>query len=148
MRDVKNENGFLIEFGRRFREIRQCLKISQKDFALKLGVSNSFISEIEYGKTKPGLLLFIKLGDMFNINPAWLLLEKGGMFLNEAETNAGENTKELSNIEKNLEKLLWYFKHSPLVKHTVMGFTIKFLHDNEEIIKRDIEVNKSLSDTE
>ena len=105
MRDIKGGNNVLIEFGRRMREIRDQLKISQIEFAKKLEVSNSFISEIEYGKTKPGLLLFIRMADIFKVNPTWLLLGQGKVFLNDSENNTEQDLENLSESEKSAEKI-------------------------------------------
>lgn len=132
---------YLTDYSKRLREVRRTLDISQKDFAAELSISSSFLSEIESGKTKPGYNFLTKLASEFNVNPAWLLLGKGPMFLKDDETDAiaddafGDHTE-------SIKELLWYFVHSPLVKLSVMAFATKFLLDNEEIIQRDIERNK------
>ena len=132
---------YLTDYSKRLREVRRTLDISQKDFAAQLNISSSFLSEIESGKTKPGYNFLTKLASEFNINPAWLLLGKGTMFLKDDETGSiaddafGDHTE-------SIKELLWYFVHSPLVKLSVMAFATKFLLDNEEIIQRDIERNK------
>jgi transcriptional regulator with XRE-family HTH domain len=131
----------LIEYGKRLRDVRRVLDISQKDFAAQLDVSPSFLSEIESGKTRPGYNFLLKLAAVFDVSPAWLLLGKGAMFFKDENTSAIVND-EFGDHTESIKELLWYFKHSPLVKLSVMAFASKFLLDNEDIIKRDIERNQ------
>jgi DNA-binding XRE family transcriptional regulator len=44
---------YLLELGKRVKLIRKDLRISQKDFANKINISGSYLSEIESGKSKP-----------------------------------------------------------------------------------------------
>lgn len=132
---------YLTEYGKRLRDVRRVLDISQKDFAAQLNVSPSFLSEIESGKTKPGYNFLLKLAAVFDVSPAWLLLEKGAMFFKDEKASAIEND-EFGDHTESIKELLWYFKHSPLVKLSVMAFASKFLLDNEDIIKKDIERNQ------
>jgi transcriptional regulator with XRE-family HTH domain len=131
----------LTEYGKRLRDVRRVLDISQKDFAAQLFVSPSFLSEIESGKTKPGYNFLLKLAAVFDVNPAWLLLGKGAMFFKD-ETASTIANDEFGDHTESIRELLWYFKHSPLVKLSVMAFASKFLLDNEDIIKKDIERNQ------
>lgn len=132
---------YLTEYGKRLRDVRRVLDISQKDFAAQLNVSPSFLSEIESGKTKPGYNFLLKLAAVFDVSPAWLLLEKGAMFFKDEKASTIEND-EFGDHTESIKELLWYFKHSPLVKLSVMAFASKFLLDNEDIIKKDIERNQ------
>ncbi|MDQ1349943.1 MAG: hypothetical protein QG657_244 [Acidobacteriota bacterium] len=133
---------YLTEYGKRLRDVRRILDISQKDFAGQLNVSPSFLSEIESGKTKPGYNFLLKLAAVFDVNPAWLLLGKGAMFFKTDEQASSIANDEFGDHTESIKELLWYFKHSPLVKLSVMAFASKFLLDNEDIIKRDIERNQ------
>lgn len=133
---------YLIDYSKRLREVRRTLDISQKDFAAELKVSPSFLSEIESGKTKPGYNFLTKLAAVFNVNPSWILLGKGPMFIKDDETGSIADD-EFGDHTESIKELLWHFKHSPLVKLSVMAFAQKFLLDNEEIIQRDIERNKT-----
>ncbi|MCX6581484.1 MAG: helix-turn-helix transcriptional regulator [Candidatus Aminicenantes bacterium] len=66
------ENPELIAFGRRLKDIRRKLIIPQKDFAEKLQMSGSFLSEVEKGKAKPGYEFLKSLILKFNINLIYL----------------------------------------------------------------------------
>lgn len=129
----------LVDYGERIKKIRRELAVSQKDFAAKLNIAASFLSEIESGKTKPGYNFLVKLAAEFDVNPTWILLGTGPMFIKEvpaiSEGDFGIHTE-------SIKELLWYFRHSPLVRLSVMAFASKFLLDNEAIIKKDIKMNE------
>lgn len=127
----------LIGFGQRVKDVRDSLDISQKDFAEKLGTANSFISDIETEKTKPGYGILMKMAHTFNVSPNFILLGKGKMFLGEQD-DLGE-LLDLGDDTQAVIDLLKYFKKSPLVKLTVMAYSSRFLLRNEDIIKLDIE---------
>jgi len=127
----------LIDFGQRLRDTRDFLGLSQKDFSEKLGTSNSFISDIEQEKTKPGYKILMKMAHVFNISPNFILLGKGKMFLEEQEDlgqllDFGDDTGAVVDM-------LRYLRKSPLVKLTIMAYFSRFLLRNEDIIKIDIE---------
>jgi transcriptional regulator with XRE-family HTH domain len=129
----------LVEYGERIKKIRRELAVSQKDFAAKLNIAASFLSEIESGKTKPGYNFLVKLAAEFDVNPTWILLGTGPMFIKEAPS-IGEDDYGIHT--ESIKELLWYFKRSPLVRLSVTAFASKFLLDNEAIIKKDIKKNK------
>jgi transcriptional regulator with XRE-family HTH domain len=104
----------LIGFGQRVKDVRDFLDISQKDFAEKPGAANSFISDIETEKTKPGYDILVKMAHTFNISPNFILPGKGKMFLDEQEDLPGD--LDLGEDTQMVIDLLKYFKKSPLVK--------------------------------
>lgn len=135
-----------LDVGKRLKDLRRQLNVSQKDFAAQLEISSSYLSEIESGKTKPGFNFLRLIAKTFRINPAWVLLEEGDVFLdNEDGPNISE--KEFGDAADRVKELLHYIKKSPLVQSTVLGFFIKFLYDNEDIINKDIEKRKAREDT-
>ena len=65
----------------RLKELRKTLKLTQKEFGEKIGVTNFTISDIEKGKlslTERNLNLIC---ERFNVNKEWLKNGTGGMFL-------------------------------------------------------------------
>ena len=131
----------VVESGERLKKIRAHIKISQKDFAAQLGIAASYLSEIESGKTKPGYNFLIKLAEVFNVSPNWILLGTGGMFLTDSDEFLGN--RDFGEQTESIRRLLDYFARSPLVKLSVMAFASKFLLTNESIIQKDIEKNQS-----
>jgi transcriptional regulator with XRE-family HTH domain len=137
----------LVEPAKRVKALRKALGFNQKEFAKKLDISSGFLSEVESGKTKPGYDLFYNLSRHFPVNFSYLLHGEGEMFAKEKKTGSlgGKETGERIETE---EDLLWYIENSPLFMYTMMGFANKFLYDNEQIIKKDIEHSQSGKDKE
>ena len=75
-----------VEVGRRLKEIRKHLNMSQKDFANKYGMSQQILSKYENGKSDISDRIKTSLADEFNININWLLTGKGTMILEEEAT--------------------------------------------------------------
>ncbi len=133
-----------IDVGKRLKEIRRALGISQKDFATRIEVTNSLLSEIESGKVKAGYHFLIAIAREFRVNPTWLLLEEGEMFLSkDGLSPAAVNENEFGDQTTRVKEMLWYLKHSPLVQSTVLGFVGKFLLENEQSILKDIDKNET-----
>lgn len=135
----ENENN-AVEVGRRLKDIRRTLDISQKDFAARIDVTGSLLSEIEAGKVKAGYNFLIAIAREYRVNPTWLLLEEGEMFLNkDRHSDVIINGNEFGDQTVPVKEMLWYLKHSPLVQSTVLSFVSKFLYENEQSIQKDIE---------
>jgi transcriptional regulator with XRE-family HTH domain len=65
----------------RIRTIRKILKLSQSEFAERIGIKSTALSMIELGKnalTEQNIRLICMT---FNVNDAWLRTGKGGMFV-------------------------------------------------------------------
>lgn len=71
--------------------LRKRLKLTQKEFAEKLGVSQSYISEVENGQTQPGISLLVSLNLYFNVSVDWLITGQGRIFTKSATTFLGTN---------------------------------------------------------
>ncbi len=127
----------------RLREIRRILGITQAQMAERLGVSNSFQSEVEKGKTKPGYDFIYSIHDALNINLHYLLMGTGDIFCS--------GTGEYVEIEvpgeqiENIGQVLWYAKRSRMANHSILGLASKFFIDSKEYISKEIgekEMNK------
>lgn len=62
------------EINRRIKQVRERAGLTQKSFAEEIGVSRSFLSEIEAGKVKPSVETLIGIVSHFHIDPLWLLI--------------------------------------------------------------------------
>ena len=58
-----------------FRKLRIHRNLSRKAFALKMGVSEEYISWIEEGQKPPSLHFCLRCAEEFDINPQWLKLK-------------------------------------------------------------------------
>jgi len=64
----------------RIKTVREALRLSQREFGEKLGVSRDVISNIEYGRVQPKKLLLQHLCQMYKVNEHWLETGEGAMF--------------------------------------------------------------------
>jgi transcriptional regulator with XRE-family HTH domain len=129
-----------VQVGSRLKAIRKALDLSQKEFAASLDISASYLSEIESGKTKPGFNFTVLVYEKYNVNPAWFLVEESDMFLGGAGGgNAGDH--DFGGQTEEVMEMINYMSQSPFVQSTVLSHFMKFLYENEDIIKKDIEKN-------
>jgi transcriptional regulator with XRE-family HTH domain len=129
----------LVELGQRVKNISKQLKINQKDLAKKINISGSYLSEIEAGKSKPGYDFFYNISKTCNVSIPYVLHGVGEMFT-DIDYGPMTTSKEPKNCSiETLAELLWYLEHSPLLKHNVMGYAMKFIYDNETAVKKEIE---------
>lgn len=84
----------------RIKIVRESLKLSQREFGEKLGVSRDVISNIEYGRVQPKELFIRHLCQQYKVNEHWLRTGEGQMFnVNPRETCKSD---EAINIFKSL----------------------------------------------
>lgn len=65
----------------RIKEIRKYYKLTQTDFANKLGLSQNFITQLETGSKKPSDRTISDICRIFSINETWLRSGEGEMKL-------------------------------------------------------------------
>ena len=124
-------------YGDRIRKIRAVLEISQKMFAKNIGVLPSVLSEVEREVTKPNYSILMKMAETFDVNPSWVLLNHGDMFLSSQRSN-DLNPCDFGDQTEKIRDLLSFCKKSPFVRLSVVSYFTKFLLDNETVIQRDI----------
>lgn len=61
------------------KDIREALKLSQREFGEKLGVSRDVISNLEYDRVQPKALLR-HICELFGVSQNWLKAGEGEMF--------------------------------------------------------------------
>lgn len=86
---MRNENERFVEMGKRIRTRRLSLKMKQMELAEEVDISNNHISSIERGIERPGLDSFIRICDVLDVTPDYLLL--GSMKSNNNTTKRPEN---------------------------------------------------------
>jgi transcriptional regulator with XRE-family HTH domain len=98
---VKKEPSY--DIGSKIKDARIKLGMSQKDLADKIGMTSSFISQIENNQISPSLNSFLQIAETLNINPTTLLqrnktLEKLKWLIRgkSAKTNVSEKHNEYS----------------------------------------------------
>ncbi len=108
----------------KLKEIRQALDLKQKEMANKLGVSLRAYQHWEYGDREVPLYIIKKLIRDFRVNPEWLFLDRGEMFLSEEyerwQDEVLEKSKELRPVD---------YRYIPIVGYVSAGIPRE---ENEE----------------
>lgn len=84
----------------RIRILRKTLKLSQREFGEKLGVSRDVISNLEYGRVQPKELFLQHICRQYNVNEHWLHTGEGEIFSKSPEETS--KFDEAVNIFKSL----------------------------------------------
>lgn len=72
-------------FGDRIAAVREYKALNQKQFSDAIGVSRSFLSEVENGKSKPSIEMLSGIAGRYgDIDTDWLLTGNGSMLRSEA----------------------------------------------------------------
>jgi transcriptional regulator with XRE-family HTH domain len=138
VKKLEADRDTLSSFGSRVKEVRKALRISQKDFAASLGMSGSYLSEIEHGNAAPGYEFLFKLSALYRVSLDYLVHGGGAMMLAEVSGGPGKKTREEVTRVEDSEDILWLMAHSPMFRNTLLGFSQKFYYENERIIRKDI----------
>jgi transcriptional regulator with XRE-family HTH domain len=95
--------------GERFRSMRTKLDLSQKEFSIETGISQSVIADIERGAKDPSRAVLLAIAQKYHVSIDWLLLGiEVADELEEVEKLKVENEslkKENANMEGKIRKL-------------------------------------------
>jgi len=72
----------MAELCERIKELRSSLKLSQRQFARRIFVSQTLVNEIELGKRKINVRILHLISSQFSVNIEWLKKGEGDMFFN------------------------------------------------------------------
>lgn len=92
--------------GKRIKEIRKALGLTQEMFAIKIYIDQGYLSQIERGKKRPSALILLAIQNMFGVSREWLLAGKGPQrdfanlerALDQADDLASEQRKEFDRL--------------------------------------------------
>jgi len=143
MKSIKYENKEET-FGSRVRKIREALHLLQTEFAAKINMHSSYLSEIENGTRKVGQKIILKIAAAYNVNLNWLLMGKGTMFNDVDDQQVNLKWQDFGDQAQDMKELVEYCSKSKLVCLHVTAYTKKFLLKYEELIKKDINKNRSM----
>ena len=103
---MSNKKISIVTLNERIAIIRKHKALSQKEFALALNVSRSYISEVENNNKKPSIEMLMGINGHFSdINPDWLLAGKGEMYRDKKPAQPPFRDRDLNVIVNNYNKL-------------------------------------------
>jgi hypothetical protein len=80
----------------------------------------------------------LALLNIYGVNLNWLLTGEGEMLAKAPEEFPVEE-KNYGELNDEIHELLWHLEHTLVVKLAVVGFFLEYMHQNEEIVKKDRE---------
>lgn len=129
------------QLGERIKQIRNKTGLTQEQFAASLGMGNANLSGIESGSKNPKLSFFFNLVKIYKVSLDYLFLGIGEPTIEQKNPKTEPQPKEVNDIIT-LQDFYWFMEHSSIFRDTMMGQGAKFLYDNEDIIKRNIQILK------
>ncbi len=135
--------GELEEIGKRLIKVREHLRLKQNQLAEDVGLSPSYLSDIEKGKSNPGFNFLMRLYRKYKVSLDWLLFNEGTMFcgsgLKECERLPGFS---FGDQTKTVLEMMEIMNRSPFYFNFLLSQHIKFSYENEETISKDLEKHK------
>ncbi len=133
----KNQLNIIIDsIGRRIRKARKDLDYLQKQFVAPLEISTSYLSEIENGDKRPGVPLICKMAVYHGINPNYLLIGKGRMFLESRIVKAPELSQRPEDffVLDEFDDFLWFLINSKYFRNNMLVRGSDYFSQNREVI--------------
>jgi HTH-type transcriptional regulator / antitoxin PezA len=97
----------MAELCERIKELRSSLKLSQRQFAKRIFVSQTLVNEIELGKRKVNARILHLISYRFSVNMEWLKSGEGDMFFDAPTDTRLEHIIEIFNmLDKPLQNYL------------------------------------------
>lgn len=90
----------------RFKELRKELRLTQEEFAYKIGLSRSYVNLIEMGKKIPAERTIKDICRIFNVNDKWMDTGEGNMFLPAISEEADYVSELLESVDNPLYDLI------------------------------------------
>ncbi len=122
----------LKKIGRRFKNVRLSLKITQAELANMVGQTGSFVSQIETGKKKPSVELLYVLSKM-GINVNYILHGKGAVNCTPIDLS-GKYWHLIHEKDKKLiEELILYIIFFDKARIIMLSEFCKFKDNNKDL---------------
>lgn len=124
----------------RLKAIRAALGLNQREFAERMEISTTCISEIEKDKYKPNYEFLVRLVKDFRVNLYYLMFGEGEMFIGEKVATL---SKSLAVDEKKMQRFLDRLQKSPILQYYILAMYSSFNYKENEAIEAEImEYNK------
>lgn len=127
----------------RLKEIRKELRLTQKEFAKKLGITDSGISRLEKGQNQLTDQMIRSICREFNVNYSWLVSGTGDMFVEVPQTSIDELCTQYGLDDLDRVLILEYLKMSADARKALKDYirnVMKRVGDTDPQAKIDREV--------
>ena len=136
MRKAENSD----EIGMRLKEIRNNMRIGQREMAETLKISPSYLCDIENGRANPGPEFFVRLVKHYNINLNYLFLGSGNMKASLDRVQNIQDVKIGKEIDS-IEELAWLMQHSKFFKNSILAQANSLINKETELIASSLKKN-------
>jgi transcriptional regulator with XRE-family HTH domain len=133
----KEKSKINVEVGNRIKAIRNFLRYRQKEFAGKLGIANSSLSEIESGQTRPGFDFLVSISRVFNANLYYILFGTGEMIIEQGEIDDKLAAYYAANKQE-IENFFYHFRGSSILQFKILAYFKTVMMNKGEAILREI----------
>lgn len=117
----------------RIKELRTALKLTQDEFAKRIGLNRSSIANYETGRKIPSDSIILSICREYNVNEQWLRHDTGDMFI-EVPTNELDALAKRYNLPPTAKKLVQAFVELEAKQMlNVLDFMATVFTDTEEI---------------
>ena len=106
----------------RLKEIRKELRLTQKEFAKKLGITDSGISRLEKGQNQLTDQMIRSICREFNVNYSWFVSGTGEMFVEVPQTSIDELCAQYGLDDFDRVLILEYLKMSADARKTLKDY--------------------------
>lgn len=131
---IKNDTG------KRLREFRHMLGISQEQMAELFPLNTDDYAKIETGKMFPDEVFFYLLKQKYTISLNWLITGIGDMYQKEKPIEDEDDTYPTNADEIN--EMLMYMGKSPRFMHAIIVFFNEYLVKHKERIEKSLQAEK------
>lgn len=91
---------YCMDIGKKIKEIRISLGLTQQQLADKIGISMDYLGNIERGERTPGIKSFVRIADSLDISLDYLLRDKENFGEDEVNKEIQSVLTQCSLIEK------------------------------------------------
>ena len=143
MKDEILKPGELVGVGKRLILVRDKLGLRQKQMAADLGLSSSYLSDIEKGKSNPGFNFLMRLYRKYRVSMDWLLFDEGDMFCGIGIKERGRLPEfDFGDQMERVIEMLEIMDKSPFFLSYMMSQYIKSYYEYEDVVSKDLEKHK------
>ncbi len=134
------------DIGGRIKDVRAALDLKQKQFAVALGLSPSFLSEVEAGRSKPGYDFLHNALVRFSIDPVYILTGAGKMFIERNPILSAILLERFGELGPDIAEMLVFMEKSSIVRFGVLMDFRTLMIKKKNLIDSEIKISERNND--